>query len=41
MMLTRRMFCVGLLALVLMGSRGHESSAEDLKPLTLQVKGMV
>ena len=40
-MLTRRAFCVGLLALILMESRGHKSSADELKPLTLHVKGMV
>ena len=40
-MLTRRVFCVGLLTLVFMESRSHESFAEGLKPLTLRVKGMV
>ncbi len=38
-MLTRRMFCVGFLALVAMGS-GHQTCAEEVKPLTLRVEGM-
>ncbi len=39
-MLTRRMFCMALVALVAVGS-GHQTCAEEVKPLTLRIGGMV
>ena len=38
--MTRRVFCIGLLALSLTGIESPVRAAEDLKEITLLVRGM-